>query len=651
MASFSSGISPEGGRECAAATAVAAAAADADAGGGGRLFVGSFNLNSQDLTVKAAKAWLKEAGDADIVALGLQECGVVPAEPFPEPTIGKAEARWNDIRDFAVPAINDADGSDPIDMSIDAIDGTLSPGVSSTASTATRKKFKTFPGMAQITEAAILKAREQADKHLAEDSAGVTSSGEDDMAGEGEGAPQDIADMAEVDDFPLPEENPALSRGCSASRSQYKDKRQESYYLRGVVEEDRDKALLTTIANCIPGRHLVADVAMGETPTHGKIKVSLSPRISGGSSSTETSLDGSDRDGGDCPLDVSGRSHAGHAVDGVLKGNQAFKTVEWYGTIRLLVFTRKDLFKDLRVRTVVIPSGDKPSVVADAPEDYAKDTSPDKGAVACYLEDPLSNLEVLLVNCHLYGTNKYGVGEAVFDEYRMTQLRVIEHALKATLPSTAPAHMVIFGDLNFRVELLNEAEDKAKGGKDFQAVVKMAEAGKAEDLLLLYNTGDRLRPLLRSATKEEEGSGGHGPREVGDGEDTLRESDQDSPELKADQQVVPLLAGLRDGLGAALARGEAVRPTFTFKPGDTNTPRKYNDKRTPSWPDRILWRGLMDHDLTDNQGDDQGDDQGDEGLTHRGSSFGAVPEVLSSDHEPVYCVLGVPFGAGHTSTA
>ena len=35
----------------------------------------------------------------------------------------------------------------------------------------------------------------------------------------------------------------------------------------------------------------------------------------------------------------------------------------------------------------------------------------------------------------------------------MTQLRVIEHALKATLPSTAPAHMVIFGDLNFRYRL------------------------------------------------------------------------------------------------------------------------------------------------------------------------------------------------------
>ncbi|CAM9349099.1 unnamed protein product [Laminaria digitata] len=500
-------------------------------------------------------------------------------------------------------------------------------GTANAEHSGTRKKFKKFPGLVQITEAAILKAR-QADKQ-AEDSAGVTSSGE-----EGEGIPQeDIADMEEVDDLPLPELNPALSRGCSASGSHLKDKRQESYYLRGVVEEDKDKALLSTIANCIPGRHLVADVAMGETPTHGKIKVSLSPKVSGGSSSTETSLDGSDRDGGfggDGPLDVSGRSNV------VTAGNQAFKTVEWYGTIRLLVFARKDMFTDLRVRTVVIPSGDKPSVVADAPEDYAKDTSPDKGAVACYLEDPLSKLEVLLVNCHLYGTNKYGVGEAVFDEYRMTQLRVIEHALKATLPSTAPNHMVIFGDLNFRVEMLSEAADKAKGGKDFQAVVKLAEAGNVEDLLLLYNTADRLRPLLCSM---EERSGGHGPREMGDDEDTLRESDQDSPE------VTPLLAGLRDGLGAALAGGAAVRPTFTFKPGDANTPRKYNEKRTPSWTDRILWRGLMDH--------DQRDDQRDEGLTltRQGSNFRAVPEILESDHEPVFCLLGVPLGAGHTSPA
>lgn len=40
--------------------------------------------------------------------------------------------------------------------------------------------------------------------------------------------------------------------------------------------------------------------------------------------------------------------------------------------------TPSELYRDLSVRTVVIPSGDKPSCVGDAPLDYAKDTSPDK---------------------------------------------------------------------------------------------------------------------------------------------------------------------------------------------------------------------------------------------------------------------------------
>lgn len=43
-----------------------------------------------------------------------------------------------------------------------------------------------------------------------------------------------------------------------------------------------------------------------------------------------------------------------------------------------LTWFASGLYKNLTVKTVVIPSGDKPSVVADAPEDYAKDTSPDK---------------------------------------------------------------------------------------------------------------------------------------------------------------------------------------------------------------------------------------------------------------------------------
>lgn len=40
--------------------------------GGARVFIGSFNINSQDLSSDAARAWLKEAEGADIVALGLQ---------------------------------------------------------------------------------------------------------------------------------------------------------------------------------------------------------------------------------------------------------------------------------------------------------------------------------------------------------------------------------------------------------------------------------------------------------------------------------------------------------------------------------------------------------------------------------------------------
>lgn len=46
--------------------------------GASGVFVGSFNINSQDLSSEAARAWLKEAEDADIVALGLQvQCFVL----------------------------------------------------------------------------------------------------------------------------------------------------------------------------------------------------------------------------------------------------------------------------------------------------------------------------------------------------------------------------------------------------------------------------------------------------------------------------------------------------------------------------------------------------------------------------------------------
>lgn len=42
---------------------------------------------------------------------------------------------------------------------------------------------------------------------------------------------------------------------------------------------------------------------------------------------------------------------------------------------------------------------------------------------------------------------------------------------------------------------------------------------------------------------------------------------------ESNSDVPGLLAGLEDGLGVALSRGEAIRPTFTFEPG-AQTPRR-----------------------------------------------------------------------------
>lgn len=48
-----------------------------DGDGGASLFVGSFNINAEDLTITVARAWLKQAANADIVALGLQVIDVM----------------------------------------------------------------------------------------------------------------------------------------------------------------------------------------------------------------------------------------------------------------------------------------------------------------------------------------------------------------------------------------------------------------------------------------------------------------------------------------------------------------------------------------------------------------------------------------------
>eukprot|EP00752_Nemacystus_decipiens_P018264 g16387.t1 len=649
--------------------------------GGTRVFIGSFNINSQDLSSDAARAWLKEAEGADIVALGLQECATVPANPFPEPANGKAVAMWKQIKDLAVPEAGDS-----------ATDNATQHGVDNGGGDGDRRSSSAMAGIAQAAMAAASAAARKNKKprphgsvadsvHPACEKSDGGSAGGDRVPREDRESSYSSGDLESSKPLRLGE---TQGRSGDGNGSSNKGMRQESYYLRGAIEEGRDKDLLATIADCIPGRTLIADVAMGETPTHGKIKVNISknypktPSLSREASASSYSAaaaveaackeaSGSTSEGlgldsvaGDGPLDASGRpgwsvgdsgeggvsasvgsSGKDDAVADAESAGAVFKTVEWYGTIRLLVFVRKDLYKNLSVRTVVIPAGDKPSVVADAPEDYAKDTSPDKGAVACYLEDSSSQspLELLLVNCHLYGTNKYGVKEAVFDKYRLAQLRAIDSALHATLPTAAAAPLVLLGDLNFRVEMLSEQEDKAKGGNDFQEVRKLAETCDAEILLSLYGRADRLRRLLEGGQREVRDS----PLMAADKLDQPAIGRETTPEVE-EGRIPSLLEGLNDGLKASLLKGQAIRPTFTYKPGDTSsTPRRFNDKRTPSWTDRILWRGFADDKRYHPHQDQEGSPA--ETLqkhTNSNSTFASVQEVISSDHEPVYCTLDLP---------
>lgn len=82
----------------------------------------------------------------------------------------------------------------------------------------------------------------------------------------------------------------------------------------------------------------MADVAMGETPTHGKIRVNVSPTRSPMGKTGHAGLgSGTFDDGG---LDASGRSAYSHS-EGKTTDEKDFKAVEWYGTIRLLVYVRK----------------------------------------------------------------------------------------------------------------------------------------------------------------------------------------------------------------------------------------------------------------------------------------------------------------------
>jgi len=271
------------------------------------------------------------------------------------------------------------------------------------------------------------------------------------------------------------------------------------------------------------------------------------------------------------------------------------KKLEWYGHIRLIIFARPDLpagatLCDSRdngdLYSCVIPCGDKASgndtregAALDEPDSaYPKGLSPDKGAVCVYF--PTAKL--LVISAHLHGTNK-PKPESEFNIIRERQLRRIgqgatwlvkeyqptslsedgkeeeEVVNQITSAAELKCSMILCGDLNFRVESeFITPEDKDKGGNDFKFVEPLASSESPLVLSDLMENNDLFYKLLRNPEDEKP----------------------------------PILVRSRDAVAETVCKQRIiVPPTFTFTQ-DAPYPRKYKNKRTPSWPDRIVFRDL-----------------------------------------------------------
>lgn len=93
----------------------------------------------------------------------------------------------------------------------------------------------------------------------------------------------------------------------------------------------------------------MADVAMGETPTYGKIEVKLSP-----SRPQKTHANTNANMNGNTNANMNADSSDGDGADAGDEPAVESKSVEWYGTIRLLVFLRKGEHLLNRLRCVCL---------------------------------------------------------------------------------------------------------------------------------------------------------------------------------------------------------------------------------------------------------------------------------------------------------
>eukprot|EP00993_Chasmostoma_nieuportense_P001524 NODE_2399_length_1187_cov_42.827358_g2285_i0.p1 GENE.NODE_2399_length_1187_cov_42.827358_g2285_i0~~NODE_2399_length_1187_cov_42.827358_g2285_i0.p1 ORF type:complete len:381 (+),score=81.31 NODE_2399_length_1187_cov_42.827358_g2285_i0:61-1143(+) len=278
---------------------------------------------------------------------------------------------------------------------------------------------------------------------------------------------------------------------------------------------EKQQAAITSI---FPAHVVVADVAMGEPPNKGE-------------------------------------------VNGLHLGANGF--------IRIQVLATAALAPRLQPMSWVVPLDEMGNVdsLFDPAQPYPPTFKPFKGAVAVYLPA----LDLFLINCHLQATEA-ALPEAIFDTHRLSQLQTIQNVIGQKVYST---QTILFGDLNFRVELSTHEGTKTKGGTEWQAATALLAA---DAHATLFSDHDRLSKHIA-------------------------------------RQTHPAVQGFTDALTESVRLGSSLpKPTFKF---NLHTPqREYHTKRCPGWTDRILFRNLPAQVL-----------------------FQAAHEVTCSDHVPVCAVF------------
>ena len=283
---------------------------------------------------------------------------------------------------------------------------------------------------------------------------------------------------------------------------------------------------IQTILETLPDHEIVSDVALGESPTFGKVEING-------------------------------------------------KKTEWYGYVRLLVLSLKNR-PPVTIESVISPVGEKHS--AFSVQNYRSGKSVDKGAVGVFIKE--FNLSVL--SLHLMGTNKYDVPERVFDTERRKQLTTIDETFDIVLDGRfEKSRKIIVGDYNFRCEKFHGNNEKSKGGKDWEAVRDSVEEGKENSQVLrtLFNNHDRLRRWMKWI-KEESGE----EKEEKRGEEEYGKKDKIPKFIKTCSDVFEneVFQLVTPTFTYSIAETEAEQEK------ERSVGRPYAKKRTPSWTDRIL---------------------------------------------------------------